>query len=279
MVSGDAVHLDVAVMDKSALLLKTQGSTKVYKRNSSAAGAIVDDGSVPTSQIINGRLGCDSVLLSLPDPITCFADSSLQQLQTYRLTDTSSCCLVECFTCGRESSGEIWRASRIRSNVQVYIQDKLVLLENLDLQASMCGSLPEKIGGCVVFGTVIIVGPRTSQLRSTLQVLKQRQSFSNHKSAVERKLQDDSGGKQEVHVDPLVSLADIPGGSVLRFSAVTVEDCYCLLALIFSPLEKELNISPSPYMERIVPSSLAQRVAQHGSIFHALATALSAGTV
>jgi len=261
LVSGDYIHLDVTLNQQSILLLKTQGSTKVYKSTQQQGFELA----CPARSHISGDLRDQSLLLSLPDPITCFTDSSLHQAQTYRLTEKSSCCLVEWFTCGRESSGEIWRASRIRSNVQVFVQDRLVLLENLDLQTSSLGSFSDKIGGCVCFGSVILVGPRTLELRERLQVLKQRQSFTNHKSAIER----------GSNVDPFVSLAEVPGGAILRFSAVSVEDCYCLLTLIFSPLGRELKLSPSPYLERIDHSSLAQRMQVQGSVFNVLSNALN----
>jgi urease accessory protein len=259
LVSGDYIHLDVTLNQQSMLLLKTQGSTKVYK------SIQLQGMECPARSLISGDLRDQSLLLSLPDPITCFTDSSLLQAQTYRLTDKSSCCLVEWFTCGRESSGEIWRASRIRSNVKVFVQDRLVLLENLDLQSSCLGSFSDKIGGCVCFGSVILVGPRTLELRERLQVLKQRQSFTNHKSAIER----------GSNVDPLLSLAEVPGGAILRFSAVSVEDSYCLLALIFSTLGRELKLSPSPYLERIDHSSLAKRMQVQGSIFNVLSNAFN----
>lgn len=263
LVSGDKINMVLALNQSSALIMKTQGSTKVYKSQQGGEAA------APASQLISGHLRDESFLLSVPDPITCFADSSLQQLQTYKLSQNASCCLVEWFTCGRESSGEVWRASRIRSTVQIYVQDKMVLLENLDLQASSYGSFSDKIGGCVVFGSLMLVGPKTLNLRERLQVLKQRQSFSNLKSAKERT--HDEGD----HIDPIVSFSEVSEGAIMRFSGVSVEDCYCLLALIFNTMEKDLNVHPSPFMERIDSSSLSCRVQKKGSLFNVLALALS----
>lgn len=258
LVAGDKIKINITLSDSCVLVLKTQGSTKVFKRASTRINE-------PVLQIIHACMRGDSFLLSLPDPTTCFKDSHLNQSQVFNLSNNASCAIVDTFTCGRKSLGEMWDASRIQSRMQVFREGKLLLVENTDLESSAFGSMSDKIRGCV-FGTIVLVGPRTASLRARLQQLKQRQSFQAHKSALKQ---------QETIVefqDPLVSVSEFPckSGAIVRFSAQTVEDAYCLLASVFLPLAAEIHLSPSPYTDRINSASLASRVAQEGSIFHTL---------
>ncbi|MEO7328853.1 MAG: urease accessory protein UreD, partial [Minicystis sp.] len=68
LVDGDALHLDVTVSAGTTALLGTQASTKVYR--------------CPTSscrQDLVARVGAGALLVSLPDPVACFAEARYAQ--------------------------------------------------------------------------------------------------------------------------------------------------------------------------------------------------------
>jgi urease accessory protein len=246
LVSGDAINLQLTLENDSILVLKTQGSTKVYRGNARHDTA---------TQEINANVCDDAFLVSVPDPVTCFRDSRLIQNQVYRLSEQASCIIVDSFTSGRAGNGEVWEASRISNRLQLFINDKLVFMENLDLQPTQNGmTISEKIGNCGVFGTVLLVGPKTLRLREGLQVFKERRSFKAHKSSLQqhKSVEDKNAGM-------LVSISDIPGGGVLRFSAGSTEDAYCFLAELFKTFATDIKLAQLPYMDRVSTDFLARR--------------------
>lgn len=253
LVSQDVVSVTGTIRGGSIVVLKTQGTTKVFKRKTHSASQM-------STQMLDCHVHDAGFLISVPDPTTCYRDSHLRQLQTIHLSRDASCLLVDSYTCGR--CGEAWDASRIHSRVQIFREGRLVLLENMDLESSSMATLAQKIGPQVaVFGTIVLVGPQTHLLRQHVQSLKQRQTFRNHKSAV------------QCLGDPLVSVSDLPAaaaGALVRFSASSVEDAFCLLAAILKPLAVELNLHPCPYADKTDPEALASRSTRPGSVFEKL---------
>jgi urease accessory protein len=240
LVSGDAIKLRLTLENDCILVLKTQGSTKVYRASALHESA---------SQEVTATLCHDSLLVSVPDPVTCFKDSQMLQSQVYHLSEKASCVIVDSFTSGRACNGEMWEASRISNKLQLFVDDKLVFIENLDLQSKSGLTISERIGNCGIFGTVLLVGPRTLSLRNELSFMKERRSFRAYKSTL---LQQQSGRERETGL--LVSIADIPGGiygSILRFSADTTEEAYGFLADLLKNFAADIKLSPSPFVDRV----------------------------
>jgi len=138
LVSGDCVSLSIDCGQKTALLLLTQGSTKVFKTRESFASkqdaqmrshslegkvlpASTDQSSGPstpfststtsspsptTSQLFRCLVRRDSTLILLPDPVTCFSQAKYFQTQFFDLRDrkTSSLVLLDWITPGRTRS-------------------------------------------------------------------------------------------------------------------------------------------------------------------------------
>ncbi|KAN0061867.1 hypothetical protein ACQY0O_005861 [Thecaphora frezii] len=127
LVSGDTVDLDVDVGHHCAMLLLTQGSTKVFKmrqkRPSAAATGVAattaagpatrqparssaDSEVAPklvTRQTFRFLVRPRSTLILLPDPVTCFASARYDQVQRFdvRNRKTSSLVLLDWITPGR----------------------------------------------------------------------------------------------------------------------------------------------------------------------------------
>ncbi|KDQ12931.1 hypothetical protein BOTBODRAFT_34072 [Botryobasidium botryosum FD-172 SS1] len=193
LVSGDQVELDVDVGAGTSLLLLTQGSTKVFKSRQSAyltpPLSPTLDGKAPspedketrtaaTTQKINFTISPDALLLLLPDPVTCFRDSSYSQLQTFHLEPGASAAILDWFTSGRMSRGEQWDFERYRSANEVFLDGKrimrdVMLLESAPPDASLLflppRTLKDRLGPYACYATLLLVGPKVQDLIASLE--------------------------------------------------------------------------------------------------------------
>lgn len=81
-VSGDSQEMAVNIKENAILLLRTQGSTKIFK---SVNGKY-------SSQNLVVNLSSGSLLAFLPDPTVCFKGSRYIQQQTYNLEESARSC-------------------------------------------------------------------------------------------------------------------------------------------------------------------------------------------
>lgn len=77
IVSGDRQELRITVNENAVLILKTQGSTKIFKGINERY----------TSQEIVANISSGSLLAFLADPTTCFNGSKYTQHQIYNLEE------------------------------------------------------------------------------------------------------------------------------------------------------------------------------------------------
>eukprot|EP01041_Mallomonas_annulata_P007577 gene7578-15536_t len=263
MVSGDELHIQGHIHSLAKACLRTQGSTKIFKNFDSQI----------TSQNFHFHLREGSFLAILPDPVTCFKNADFRQSQIFSLTKTSSLVLVDWYTSGRSSNGEQWAFKRLNNQIKVYIEDKLIFLENLELQNTAMGTVADKVGHMGVFGTVLFVGPKTTlteEMEHSLQSFQCRQSFrqkltesilhpspplpstasSASASASAFTTNHVHNNKSNLGTEPLISVSRLAVGvTVLRFATMTTEEAYVLLKNILSPLQMELGFVP--YADRI----------------------------
>lgn len=142
LVSGDEAMIDITVHADSALELRTQSSTKVFKRRigSSVAAPFSQESHVEEggkewwlvgdilqrhrlatpmadiTQFMLVRVNPGALFRLIPEPVTCFENSSYRQLQHVQLADeTASCLLLDWFTSGRASIGESWKFQKYSS--------------------------------------------------------------------------------------------------------------------------------------------------------------------
>src|SRR5262249_51891808 len=108
LVDGDAIHLDVEVGPGACGLLGTQASTKVYR---CPAGAC--------RQETRARVAPEGLLVTIPDPIVCFAGARYGQSITVDLAPGASLVLVDTLTAGRSARGERWDFHRYASRTAV----------------------------------------------------------------------------------------------------------------------------------------------------------------
>ncbi|KAJ2775076.1 hypothetical protein IWQ56_000291 [Coemansia nantahalensis] len=109
LVHGDTVTVHVCVEPQVALVLLTQGSTKVYRTRGQPAPEEAAGQSVQTLEI---GVAAGALVCVLPDPVTCFEDARYSQRQRVRLAAGASLVLLDWMTSGRMSRGERWCFAR-----------------------------------------------------------------------------------------------------------------------------------------------------------------------
>jgi urease accessory protein len=147
LVGGDHLALDVRLEAGAAALISTQASTKVYR---SAAGA---------STTLAARIAEGGLLVSLPDPVVCFAGSSYRQAQVFDLADDASLVALDWMTSGRRGSGERWAFDTYRTSTTLRVAGRRVLHDALRLDAAD-GGLAGRLGRFDVLASIVVAGPR-----------------------------------------------------------------------------------------------------------------------
>ncbi|KAJ2798232.1 hypothetical protein H4S07_005741, partial [Coemansia furcata] len=161
IVHGDRIQVDVRVGSKCALVLLTQGSTKVFRPQLRAV-------TEQTFQTIMIDVEPDALLCLLPDPVTCFKDAMYNQRQAVTLHGpTSSVVLLDWMTSGRMSRGERWDFAKyfsvnvIRTSENIIVRDALLLEKQKDFARRM-----ELIDA---FALILILGPAVADVAQTFR--------------------------------------------------------------------------------------------------------------
>jgi urease accessory protein len=164
LVAGDAISLAITLDPATALILLTQGSTKLFKTPDPAA--------LVSRQKMEVRVGKGARLFYVPDPVQPYADSAFEQSQVYSLdaAGDASLCVCDWVCCGRAARGERWGFWRYASRNEVWdvgdqvstSERRLLLRDNLVLDrrdGSGGDSIAARVDGVGVFGTLILRGP------------------------------------------------------------------------------------------------------------------------
>ena len=198
LVGGDHLALDVQVDAGAAALLSTQASTKVYR---SATGA---------STRLAARIGADALLVSLPDPVVCFAGSGYRQTQAFDLAPSGGIVALDWMASGRRGSGERWAFDGYASTTRLHIGDRLALLDAVRLDRSD-GDLAARAGRFDVLALLLVAGDRLAseavRLMDTVAALP-----------VERRT------GVVISAGPLPGLTAAPPGCLVRLAGGRVED-------------------------------------------------------
>jgi urease accessory protein len=207
LVGGDSLSICVEAGRGASAFVSTQASTKVYR---SAVGA---------TQRLHARASDDSLLVLLPDPVTCFAGSRYVQEQHIHMETSANLVLVDWLTAGRVGSGERWQFTEYRSRTFVWREDRLVLHDGLVLTPDD-GDLASRMGRVNCLALAVLLGPA---LRATAA----RLAGSLGLAPVPRR------------ADLLLSAAPLgDDGVVLRIAGVSVEQ-------VGAALRQYLGVVPS----------------------------------
>ncbi|KAJ2688946.1 hypothetical protein IWW39_001825 [Coemansia spiralis] len=156
IVHGDRIHVNARVGSKCALVLLTQGSTKVFRPK--------PDTSEQTFQTIIIDVEPDALLCLLPDPVTCFKDAMYNQRQSVTLHSptTSSLVLLDWMTSGRMSRGERWDFGKYFSVNVIRTPDRVVVRDALLLQKQ--DHFARRLESVEAFALIFILGPAVAEV-------------------------------------------------------------------------------------------------------------------
>jgi len=231
MVAGDEIKMKVDVKTGGVVCFKTQGTNKVFKSTDGAE----------TLQRFEATVANQGLLALTPDPTTCYENAVFCQQQSFNVAEGGSLVLVDWFTSGRNCSSEYWKATRIRNEIAVKYNDKLVFVENQDIQSSSFGSLSQKLGNSEVVGMIILVGPRTAELRKSLDCFKRRQTFREKRVEL-TSLQANGGAVANLEDIPLVSVSTISSdATIVRFMLPDLQYGYEFVMEMLRPLSVDLG--------------------------------------
>ncbi len=119
LVEGDAVDLEVRCGPRADLFLGTQALGKVY-RCPAGTGC---------RQELRGAVADGATAVVMPDPVVPFAGSIYRQRQHWSLEGDAVLLLVDGHTAGRALRGERFAYREYRSDIDVLVDGRAVLLE------------------------------------------------------------------------------------------------------------------------------------------------------
>jgi urease accessory protein len=198
LVGGDHFAIEVDVEAGAAALLSTQASTKVYR---SPAGA---------STRLDARVGEGGLLVSLSDPVVCFASSDYRQAQAFAIDPSAGLVAVDWMTSGRRGSGERWAFDGYASTTRLHVGGRLALHDAVRLDRAD-GDLASRAGRVDVLATVVVAGERLAADAARVVVTVAA-------LPVERR------GAVVVSASSLPGLALAPPGCVVRLAGAQIED-------------------------------------------------------
>lgn len=161
--------------------------------------------------------------------------------------------------CVQQNRGEHWDLAQSRNTILIRRDGAVELFENQVLTKGLGGSVTEKVGGAMVHGCVVLLGPKTAAARERLQCLKQRQIFKQIKHATAAgdttapAINSGGDGRGELLMQQsiLVTVSDLSTAcTIVRFCAASTEEAYHLLAVMLRPLETQLP-GYLPYADRL----------------------------
>eukprot|EP00903_Cladosiphon_okamuranus_P011493 g10825.t1 len=304
-VCGDQVIITCHVEKESTAALATQGSTKVFKRGSKSEGATAEELGTDeihrASQTLLSRVSTAALLAIVPDPVTCFKNSSFRQHQRFLLERGASLVLVDWVTSGRMSRGEGWAFNRLESRNEVMVEAAAasvstsegrakpgawqpLVLDSLVLEDVPGLSVEERMLGMKVVGVLVLLGPRVEELVATVLEVETRRR-SRFPPGLEPRggaAKGAAGGVGTADGDKaaspprkkgrtLSSVSPLQGGVdgwckglVYRFAAERTDDARAMLHDLLLPLQPALG-GKAPYSREARPAMAQQHGLTHPS--------------
>jgi urease accessory protein len=122
MLEGDSLNINLEIGNGCAALVTGQSYTKIYK----------SERACPT-MYVTASVGEGARLFYQPPPVIPFAGSRFKANSVFRLRDSSKLLLCDAVCCGRAGMGERFMFDCYMSRTAVYVEDKLVFLDNARL--------------------------------------------------------------------------------------------------------------------------------------------------
>ncbi|MGB8222204.1 MAG: urease accessory protein UreD [Polyangiales bacterium] len=214
MLAGDETRLRVRLRPDAKAIISTQSSTKVFKSV---------DGRT-TRQSLTATLEPGAIGAFVPDPIACFADARYAQRQRFDVAGDATLLVLDWYTSGRHTRGEIWAFEHYSSRQQVFLDGRRIIEDAIRLDRS-----EGEIGGRFRGGRyhchalLMLVGRRTQAAVERLRELAGQQATHGPKA----------------RGDLLVVANPVTHGVVLRMAG---EDTEAVAQFITGEIEPSLEL-------------------------------------
>ncbi|GER48930.1 urease accessory protein ureD [Striga asiatica] len=232
IVSGDSIAFEVTVGDGCTAVLTTQSSTKVYK----------SVGSKCSQQKLEASIGRDSLLVLIPDPVTCFSTARYSQAQIFKLVPDSNLLFVDWITSGRHESGEKWAFSHYKSSNSILLPgNEPVFLDTILLEQGSQSSISSWLQDYQAIAMIVLFGPKLKNIQNLIQ--------ENVKKLMSQQLHLPSINSRHDLSKPsfLVSCNTFGPkgiGVVVRVASMTTESVYNFLQQQLASFEPLLGAAP-----------------------------------
>lgn len=158
LVAGDRLDLRLELRSSARCFLGTQASTKIFHRQ----------GALGAAQSLQAQLAADSLLISLPDPVTCFAEADYLQEQVFHCQAGASLVALDCCSAGRSANGEHWAMQRYASRTDLVYDGRQRLSDRLLLADQPGCRIAERCAAASILANLLLAGPATEGLRRQL---------------------------------------------------------------------------------------------------------------
>ncbi len=147
LLAGDRIDLRLAVAAGARLFLGTQASTKIYR---SPAG-------IAAEQRVRLEAGPGALVVSLPDPVTPFADAVHRQEQDLTVDGETGLVWLDGITAGRAARDERWRFTSHASRLRLRVDGVVRVLDALLLDSAVAPLAP-RLGRFGAQATLLVGG-------------------------------------------------------------------------------------------------------------------------
>lgn len=171
---GDEVNLEVHCGARARLLLGSQANTRIYRNPEGRASVFR----------LHGSLGAGALGVVVPEPVVPHAESIFRQEQVWRLAADARLILAEWLIPGRLELQERFAFQRYRSEIKIFIEDELLLLERCDLEPGA-----EELRSPAHFGpfgsmlNVYLIGPGLDGLAQAMEATAEALAGSENPAA------------------------------------------------------------------------------------------------
>jgi len=125
ILDGDQYEIDIKIESGSSLQLRTQAYQRIFTMKQSAVQQM-------TVQLAAGAFFC-----YLPHPSVPHKQSSFTTRNSFYLSSNCTFIYGEILTCGRKLNGEVFTFTKYQSISCIYLNNKLVIKENLLMQPGL----------------------------------------------------------------------------------------------------------------------------------------------
>lgn len=148
LVAGDSVGLDITIDEDCCVMLTSQSTTKVYS----------SENGLTSKQTLNAVVKDGALFALVQDPVTCFANARLQQIQNFYLTSESSLIMMDWLTAGRIARDERWDFTLSQITNSIYVDNVLYFRDSVRLGNSLSLTMRENMGDYNIVACCILVG-------------------------------------------------------------------------------------------------------------------------